>query len=214
MRRILLTTTASLMLATTALAADMKPLADPLAKAPAGVYELEKSHASITFTVMHMGLAAYTMRFNDFDANIQLDPAKPEASKLNVSIKPASLDANNAKLTAHTSNKDFFEVEKYPTITFVSKSIEKTSDSTGKITGDLTLHGVTKLVVLDAKYNGGGVHPYMKKHALGFSATTTIKRSDFGMSYGVPMVADDVHVAIETEFVQKDTAAKTEPAKK
>lgn len=217
MRRFLLATAATTLLATGAFAQEMAPLTTPLAQAPAGAYELEKSHASITFKVLHMGLAYYTMRFDDFDAAITLDPAKPEASKLDVTIKPASLDSNNEKLTAHTSNKDFFDVEKYPTITFVSTGIEKTSDTTGKVTGNLTMHGVTKPVVLDARFNGGGSHPFFKKHALGFSATTTIKRSEFGMGYGVPMVDDNVYVLIETEFLQKGgegLAAPVKPAKK
>lgn len=208
MRRFMLTTTATMLLASCALAAEiMGPLTAPLAEAPAGTYELEKSHASITFTVMHMGLANYTMRFDDFDAKVNLDPAKPEASKLDVTIRPASLDSNNPKMTEHANNSDFFDVEKYPAITFTSTSIEKTGEKTGKITGNLTLHGVTKPVVLDAIYNGGGAHPMMKKHALGFSATTTIKRSEFGMGYGVPMVADDVHARIEVEFLKADTPA-------
>ena len=215
MRRTLLTSASILFFATAAMAAaDMGPLTTPLAKAPAGTYDLEKSHGSITFSVMHMGLAAYTMRFNDFDATINLDPAKPEASKVNVTIKPASLDSNNAKLTDHTNGTDFFEVEKYPTITFVSTGIEKTSDTTGKITGDLTLHGVTKPLVLDATFNGGGSHPFFKKHALGFSATTTIKRSDFGIGYGIPMVADNVNVRIETEFLKAGGDGLAEPVKK
>lgn len=213
MRRLLLTTAATALIATSALAQEMKPLSTPLAQAPAGQYELEKSHASITFKVLHMGLAYYTMRFNDFDATIDLDPKKPEASKLNVSIKPASLDSNDKKLTEHTNNKDFFDVTKYPTITFVSTGIEKTSDTSGKVTGNLTLHGVTKPITLDARFNGGGSHPFFKKHALGFSATTTIKRSEFGMGYGVPMVDDNVHVMIETEFLQKGGEGLAAPVK-
>lgn len=194
---------ATALFATTAYAEEPAAMSSDIAKAPAGQYVLEKSHASITFKAMHMGLANYTMRFNDFDATIDLDPKAPEKSKLNVTIKPASLDANNPKMTDHTNNKDFFEVEKFPTITFTSTKIEKTSATQGKIHGDLTLHGVTKPVVLDTTFNNGGQHPFLKKYALGFSATTTIKRSDFGMNYGIPMVSDDVPVAIETEFVQK-----------
>ena len=193
----------ALMLSTAAIAHAMEAPAmnSDITQAPAGQYELEKSHASIVFKVMHMGLANYTMRFNDFDATIDLDAKAPEKSKLNVTIKPASLDSNDQKLTAHTSNKDFFEVAKYPTITFTSTKIEKTSDTKGKIHGDLTMHGVTKPIVLDATFNNGMQHPHFKKYALGFSATTTIKRSEFGMGYGVPMVGDDVSVAIETEFL-------------
>lgn len=194
---------AATLLTSAALAADAPAFSSDISKAPAGQYALEKTHASITFKAMHMGLANYTMRFNTFDANITLDPAKPEASKLSVTIDPSSLDSNNAKMTAHTNNADFFDVAKHQSITFTSTKIEKTGANTGKVHGDLTLLGVTKPIVLDATFNNGGAHPFFKKYALGFSATTTIKRSDFGMGYGIPMVADDIPVAIETEFVQK-----------
>lgn len=207
MRPTLLRTTALALLATGAFAADMPappPVSRDLAVAPAGQYELEKSHASITFKVRHMGFADYTMRFNDFDATLDLNPASPEKSKLDATIKPASLDSNNPKLTEHTSNKDFFDVAKYPTITFKSTAIEKTGANTGKVTGDLTMHGVTKPVTLDVTFNNGGQHMMFKKYDLGFSATTTIKRSEFGMGYGIPMVGDEVHAAIEVEMLQKD----------
>jgi polyisoprenoid-binding protein YceI len=194
---------AAALLASSAFAQEAPVMSTDIAKAPAGQYVLEKSHASITFKAMHMGLANYTMRFNDFDATIDLDPAAPEKSKLNVTIKPASLDANNPKMTAHTDNEDFFNVAKFPTITFVSTKIEKLTPTTGKIHGDMTMLGVTKPVVLDTTFNNGGAHPFFKKYALGFSATTTIKRSDFGMKHGIPMVGDDIPVAIEVEFIQK-----------
>ncbi len=194
---------AALLLTTPAFAADTAATDQTLAKAPSGTYALEKTHASITFNVMHMGFARYTARFNDFDASYTLDPATPENSKLTVTIRPASLDANNEKLTAHTNNSDFFNVEKYPTITFTSTRIERTGDTTGKIHGEMTMLGVTKPVVLDATFNGGGMHPHFKTYAMGFSAVTTIKRSEFGMNYGIPMVGDDVHAAIEVEFLKQ-----------
>ena len=203
MRSPVIAFTAAALLASSAFAQEAPVMSTDIAKAPAGQYVLEKSHASITFKAMHMGLANYTMRFNDFDATIDLDPAAPEKSKLNVTIKPASLDANNPKMTAHTDNEDFFNVAKFPTITFVSTKIEKLTPTTGKIHGDMTMLGVTKPVVLDTTFNNGGAHPFFKKYALGFSATTTIKRSDFGMKHGIPMVGDDIPVAIEVEFIQK-----------
>ncbi len=189
----------ALLLSSTAMA---QAVTTDIAKAPAGTYELEKGHASITFKAMHLGYAHYAMRFNDFDATLNLDPTAPEKSTLNVTIIPASLDSHNQQLTQHTSGKDFFDIEKYPTITFTSTRIEKTSANTGKITGDLTMHGVTKPIVLDATFNGGGQHPMMKKYDIGFSATTSVKRSDFGMGYGIDMVSDVIPVEIEAEFVQ------------
>lgn len=193
----------ALMLSTAVYAADASAVSNDITKAPAGTYVLEKTHASITFKVMHLGFANYTMRFNDFDATIDLNAKEPEKSSLKVTIAPASLDANNPKMTEHTNNADFFNVAKYPTITFTSTKIEKTSANKGKIYGDLTMLGVTKPVVLDAVFNGGGEHPFMKKYALGFSATTAITRSEFGMSYGIPNVGDTVQVAIETEFLKQ-----------
>jgi polyisoprenoid-binding protein YceI len=198
---------AALLTSTAAFAADAPPPYTPpttdISKAPSGHYVVEKDHASITFKVMHMGYAYYTMRFNDFDASIDLDRLKPEKSKVNVTIRPASLDSNNPKLTEHVSAKEFFDIAQYPTITFASTSIEKTDASHGKVHGNLTMHGVTKPIVLDATFNGGGPHMMYKKYDLGFSATTTVKRSEFGMGYGVPMVGDDILVSIETEFLQE-----------
>lgn len=174
-----------------------------IALAPAGTYVLEKNHASIAFKVRHMGFADYLMRFNEFDATIILNPKAPEKSSVRATITPASLDSNNAKLTEHTSGKDFFNVMTFPTISFTSTKIEKTGANTGKIRGDLTMLGVTKPVVLDTTFIGGGKHMMMQKYDIGFKATTTIKRSDFGMSYGIPMVSDEVNVEINAEFVQQ-----------
>lgn len=193
----------ALLLSATASAALAQAVTKDISQAPAGTYVVEKSHASITFKAMHLGYANYVMRFNDFDATIQLDPKAPEKSMLEVTIFPASLDSHNQQLTQHTSSKDFFDIEKFPLITFKSTSIEKTGANTGKITGDLTMRGVTKPIVLDAVFNGGGAHPMIKKYDIGFSATTTVKRSDFGVSYGTDMVSDLIPVSIEAEFIQK-----------
>lgn len=202
MRTAILLTT--MLLATTAMAADEAPaVSTDISKAPAGDYVLEKNHASITFKVMHMGFANYVMRFNDFDANLNLDPKNPEKSTLDVTILPASLDSHNQQLTQHTSGKDFFNIAQYPSITFKSTKIEKTSPNKGKIHGDLTMLGVTKPITLDATFNAGGQHSFFKKYDLGFSATTEVTRSEFGMKYGIPMVGDTVQVMIETEFLQK-----------
>lgn len=178
-------------------------LSTDIATAPAGTYVLEKTHASITFKARHMGFADYVMRFNDFDATIVLDPKAPEKSSVKATINPASLDANNPKLTAHTNGKDFFNVVTFPTITFTSTRIEKTGPNTGKIHGDLSMLAVKKPIVLDATFIGGGNHIFFQKHDIGFKATTTIKRSDFGMTYGLDMVGDDVPVEINAEFVQQ-----------
>lgn len=211
MRQLLLATAAILAFSPAYAADEKKAPAAPaaptvstdIAAAPAGEYVLEKNHASIAFKVRHMGFADYLMRFNDFDATIMLDPKAPEKSSVTATVKVASFDSNNPKLLEHVSGKDFFNVPSFPAITFKSTKIEKTGTNTGKITGDLTMLGVTKPVVLDAKFIGGGEHMMMKKYDIGFNATTTIKRSEFGMNYGIPMVSDEVAVEINGEFVQK-----------
>ncbi|MFZ4541743.1 MAG: YceI family protein [Rickettsiales bacterium] len=206
--RQLLFATATILAFQPAFAEDKHPTTEPqvttdIAKAPAGNYVVEKTHASIAFKVRHMGFADYAMRFNDFDATITLDPKAPEKSSVKATINPASLDSNNPKLTEHTSGKDFFNVATFPTMTFTSTKIEKTGPTTGKIYGDLNLLGTVKPIVLDATFIGGGEHTFFKKYDIGFNAKTTIKRSEFGMSYGLPMVSDEVAVEINAEFVQQ-----------
>jgi polyisoprenoid-binding protein YceI len=206
MRLTALALTASLLASTAAFAADMPAYTPPskdIATAPSGTYEVDKNHGSITFKVMHMGFANYTMRFNDFDASITLDSAKPENSSVTATIIPASLDSHNQQLTQHTSSKEFFDIEQYPTISFASTKIEKTDSTHGKIYGNLTMHGVTKPVVLDTIFNGAGANFMSKTPTIGFSATTTVTRSEFGMGGFVPMVGDQVSVMIETEFAKK-----------
>jgi len=177
---------------------------------PAGSYKLDPTHASITFKVSHLGLSNYTARFKKFDADLTFDPAKPEGSKLNVSVDPMSIttdypfpdqkDFDNKLAT----DEKFFNAGAHPEITFTTTSIEMTGDKTAKVTGELAMLGVTKPVILDVTLNGAmKEHPFAKKPALGFSGTGTIKRSDFGFDHLVPMVGDEVTLLIEAEFLQE-----------
>src|SRR5262249_10331445 len=146
-----------------------------------GTYKLDRTHASIVWKVGHLGLSYYTARFNTLDAELTYDPADPTKSTLSATVDPASLSTG---FPMSVRNEDFdqalrgdkwFDVAKYPNITFRSTKIEKTSEKTGKITGDLTLHGVTKPVTFDVKLNGAyETDPMAKVPALGFSATTKI----------------------------------------
>ncbi|MBW7912062.1 MAG: polyisoprenoid-binding protein [Alphaproteobacteria bacterium] len=178
---------------------------------PAGVYTIDKYHASLTWKVMHAGLSNYTARFKSFDADITFDPADITKSKVSAKIDPASLETDFVPTAEKDFNKNlvtqeqWFNAGKYPDITFTSTKIEVTGDNTGKIHGDLTFLGVTKPVVLDATFNGAyALQPFSKKPAMGFSATTSLSRSDFGMSTYVPMIGDKVEIAIEAEFAKKD----------
>lgn len=174
---------------------------------PAGVYEVDKTHASLTWKVSHVGLSNYTARFTSFDAQIKFDPTDVTKSTVIAKIDPTTLETDFVPTEKKDFNKvlqsdeKWFDAAKFPTITFTSTKIEKTGDSTGKIHGDLTLLGVTKPVVLDAVFNGAYVEqPFNKKPTLGFSAKTTITRSDWGMSTYAPMIGDKVDIIIEAEF--------------
>jgi polyisoprenoid-binding protein YceI len=210
MRHILIPALFATLLSTTAIAAEKTAAptptmaSDQLVEAMSGDYVLEKSHASVVFRINHMGYANYTGRFNTLDASLHFDAKDPSSSSVNVTVMPASVDTNNSTLEATLASKEWFNTTAFPKATFVSTKIEKTGAKTGKITGDFTLAGVTKPIVLDAVFNGGGHDAFMKKDKIGFSAKTTIKRSDFGVSNYVPLVGDSVAIDIEVEFVRKD----------
>lgn len=167
---------------------------------PSGVYALDPNHASITFRVLHLGFSRYTGRFDKFDATLDFDSANPENSKLDVIINPNSVNTNNAKLEEELKAEPYFNTTKFPAMTFVATKIERTGDTTGKITGDFTMLGVTRSVTLDATFIGGGEHPMMKTPTLGFSATGSLKRSAFGLEKLIPMVGDDVTFDVQAEF--------------
>ena len=199
--RTLLFTTAFTAIAGAALA--FTPPTTDLSKTPAGTYTLDKSHANIVFGVSHLGFSEYYSRFNDFDATLDFDPKNPENSSVNVTIQTASADANNKKMEDKYDGEKFFNATKFPVATFTSTKVEKLTDSTGKITGDLNLLGVTKPVTLDVTFNGSGMNPFAGKHTLGFSATGSFKRSEFGMKEYLPAVGDEVSLMIQAEFNHK-----------
>jgi polyisoprenoid-binding protein YceI len=162
-------------------------------------YELDAAHTQVFFAVNHLGFSNSHGRFLDFTGGFTFDEAAPEASTVDVSIDTDSLDMASERWEDHLKGPDFFNVEKFPKMTFKGTKIEKTGEKTGKLTGDLTLLGVTKPVTLDVTFNKAGEHPMMKTPWAGFSARGTLKRSEFGMNYGLPNVADDVSLIIEVE---------------
>jgi polyisoprenoid-binding protein YceI len=198
----------------------------PKADIPAGDYTLDKHHATLVFRVNHLGFSNYTAAFADFDAKLRFDQNNAAASTLEVTIDPKSLTlpAPPEGFLTELTGPQWLNAATYPAITFKSTKIETTGPDTGKVTGDLTLHGVTKPVTLDVTYNGGYAGHPMDPHArIGFSAKGTFKRSDFGIAFGVPApgttmgVSDEVQVAIEAEFsgppLASAPAAATPPAK-
>jgi len=217
LRIVAATKTASLvLLASPAIAA--APAAKPAPQPPAGVYSIDKAHTSVTFRVSHLGFSRYTARFGTVDGKLKFDPAHPAAMTVEARIDPKSLQLGAPPAGFHNQlmGKEFFDAVKFPAITFRSTRVQLTGPHAAKVTGNLTLHGVTKPVTLDVTYNGGYPPNAMDPGGarIGFSAHTVFKRSAFGMGYGVPAagsnmgVGDDVDVAIETEFSDGKPPAK------
>jgi len=189
--------------------------AAPPADAPAGEYTMDLQHSSVNFRVSHMGLSRYTARFTKAEGKLAFDPANPAAQSVTATIDAGSLQTNYPepqKLDFDAQvEKEFLDTAKFPTIAFKSTKVEPTGPRTAKVTGDLTLHGVTKPVTLEATFNGGYKAGSMDPMGarIGFSAHGTFKRSDFGIGYGIPApgttlgVGDEVEVAIEAEFTKK-----------
>jgi len=179
------------------------------AAVPKGAYEIDKVHTSLVFRVSHLGFSTYTGRFTSIDAKLDFDPARLAASRVNVTIDPRSIQADNAPsgFLDSLAGKDWLDAGQFPAMSFRSTRVEVAGKDSLRVHGSLTLHGVTKPIVLDARYNGGYAgHPMEPRARIGFSARGSFKRSDFGMSYGIPApgttmgVSDEVEVILETEF--------------
>lgn len=171
--------------------------------ASAATYDLEKPHTQILFKVNHLGFSNSTGRFTDFDGVVEFDPEDWGSSSVNVVIQAASVEMNHDKWNAHMKNADFFDVDKHPEITFISSKMTRVNKDYGKLEGVLTILGVSKPVELEVKLNKVGTHPFKKTGWAGFSASTVIKRSDWGIKYGIPMVGNDVELSIEVEAIKR-----------
>lgn len=168
--------------------------------APSGSYSVDPTHGYINLGYSHLGFSRPTIRVTGFQADLTFDADKVENSKVNVSMEANSLDSGVEEFDGHLYGDKWFDVAKFPSITFVSTGVKDNGDGALAITGDLTIKGVTKPVTMDAKLNKAGVNPIKKIAALGFSATAAIKRSEWGLGEFAPMVSDAVEISIETEF--------------
>lgn len=189
----------------------------PVGAPPAGVYKLDKAHASLVLRVSHMGFSTYTTRFSRFDSDLTLDPRNLSASKVVTTIDAASLEMDAAPQMCLDIVKgpQMLDTAKFPQIVFKSEAVRMTGAKSMEIAGTLTLHGVTRPMVLQATYNGGyaGMPKMDPQARIGFSAHGSFKRSDFGVSYGVPApgttagVGDAIDFSIEAEFKGPPLAA-------
>lgn len=171
-------------------------------------YHFDKKHTQILFFVDHLGFSKSQGEFLKYDGYFTFDPENVEASTVKLTIQSSSIDMDDTEWDDHMKNHDFMNITKFPEMTFTSTKVTKTGDKTGTLTGDLTLLGMTKPVTLDVTYNKSGIHPFSKRYVSGFSATGTVKRSEFGMNYGLPMIGDDVALRIEVEGFREENTPK------
>ncbi len=167
--------------------------------AKATTFDVDIVHSHIAFFIDHLGFSKVIGTANDFSGSFEFDAAKPESSTLNVTVKVASLSTNSKQRDDDIQGADWFNATEFPDITFVGKDFKKVDDKTGTIAGDLTIAGITKPTTLNVTFNKEGQNPWDKSHVVGFSARTTVKRSDFGMKAAQGMIGDDVDLYIEVE---------------
>jgi polyisoprenoid-binding protein YceI len=173
-------------------------------QAMAADYAIDKQgqHAFVNFKISHLGYSWLYGTFKDFDGSFSFDAAKPQDSKVNVTLNTTSVDTNHAERDKHIRSGDFLNVSKHPTATFASTSVKSTGEGTADITGDLTLNGVTKPVVIAAKFIGDGKYPWGGYRA-GFEGTTKLKLKDFDIQKDLGPASQDVELIISVEGVRK-----------
>lgn len=161
-------------------------------------FRIDPSHTSATFHVLHQGYSYVAGRFNDIAGDVVFDENDFLKSQVNIVIKTESVDTNHKKRDDHLRSPDFFNAKEFPEMSFKSTGVEKTGDKAGKLMGDLTLLGVTKPVMFEVTFNR--IAPNNKNIVIaGFSATASIKRTDFGMTYGLQGIGDEIDIRIEAE---------------
>lgn len=171
-------------------------------------YKIDPTHTATVFSWNHFGFSTPSANFSDIQGVIKVDNAKPANSSVNVTIPLSSVNTNVPALDKEFQEEAWFNAAKYPNITFKSTKVETKDKKHFKITGDLTVKGITKPVVLDAILNKQGEHPMAKVPAIGFNATTSFNRSDFGLGNYVPNVGDKITVNITTEATAASAAKK------
>jgi polyisoprenoid-binding protein YceI len=172
-------------------------------RAETKTYKIDPNHANITWKANHFGFSSPSGKFSKVEGEIELDEKNPDKSSVHVEIDASSVITGVAKFDQHLKTKDFFNVAQYLMIMFKSDQVVPTGNQSAKIFGTLTLLGVSKQVILDVALNKIGEHPFNSQIArmVGFSATTTIKRSDFGMNFALPGISDEVKIEIEIEAI-------------
>jgi polyisoprenoid-binding protein YceI len=161
---------------------------DPMA-VQAGTYSVEPGHTRVVFSLSHMGFSTWYGDFSGVSGSLEIDPI-------------ASVSTTNAKLDGELRADDWLDAAKYPTATFVSTTVTPTGAGTADVTGDFTLHGVTKPLTLHVKFHGAGINPLSKAYTIGFDASGTFKRGAFGVTKDLPLIGDDIDLILSGAFVK------------
>lgn len=185
----------------------------------ADVYDIDKDHTEVRFSWDHVGMSRQGGRFRDVSGTLNFDPVNPGNSSVDVKIKVSSISTGVTKLDEHLIRSgEFFDAQAFPSITFRSTSVAPTAGRTAHVTGNLNINGVTKPVTLNVRWNFSGAHPlgainpaFKEIYVSGFSATTQILRSDWGLSRTVPFISDELRITIETEFHRKQITSPQLP---
>lgn len=168
---------------------------------------VDQSHSSLDFTIKHMMIAKVKGTFHSFEANIEADPSDLTSANIQLSIDLASIDTRNEDRDNHVRSADFFDVEQFPKMTFQSTNIVKKSDDEYAVTGDLTLHGVTRPETFTVTFEGAGKDPWGNEK-VGFSGTGIVKRSDYGLTYNAVLETGGVLIGDEVKFTVEIEASK------
>ena len=178
--------------------------------AMADVWVMDKQNSSVRFTWNHLGLSRQSGQFLDVDGRLQFTPTDPTSGSINVAIKTGSVFTGVPEYDSNLKSGDFFNVAEHPIITFKSTSVRVITEKTGEVDGELTIRGVTNPVTLQVMWNFSGEHPFAPinptfkgKWASGFSATTTVLRSAWGLTRALPLIGDEIRITIEAEFLLK-----------
>lgn len=178
----------------------------------AASYNIDGNHTQVNFTYLHGGFANLGGRLNQVTGNLDFDAAQPGKSSIEVQIPMSSLSTGVPRLDTHLSSADFFDVEKFPTASFKSSKVTVLGTDKLSVAGDMMLHGVTRPVVFAVTINRMGMHPMRKVPAVGFEATTTIKRSEFGVGGMLQAASDEVNIRIAMEASEPKPEAASMPA--
>ncbi|MDE2184926.1 MAG: YceI family protein [Alphaproteobacteria bacterium] len=192
-------------LALVVVAADAQSVSGDAKQAPTGRYALETHHSQVLFSIVHQGITDYYGRFDKLSGTMNFDAAQPEKSSVSVTIDMSSVDTPSAQLNMILGGSEVFGAQRFPSATYISTSVVRTGSNTGRIRGNLTIKNITKPVTLDVVFRGGNMNPMSDSYTIGFTGTTTIKRTDFGIT-GMrwePLVSDDVKLIIEAMFEQQ-----------